>query len=151
MIKVVVFSMWACAVMLGAGYSTARLRDQALSPSAKATKEAPAETRKLKELNVPKIRGGVVRGYIVVQINYIVRSDRVNAGGAFSDAIVADEVFRYLYDDDSINFEHLEKYDIKKMTATLIGSINGRLKADAVVDFAVQEFNFLPSQQEKRL
>ena len=78
-------------------------------------------------------------------MNYSVRNSRIKGDTALSDAIASDETFQYLYNDETVNFDHLEKFDIKKMTSTLIGSINARLKTDAVVELAVQEFTFLPS------
>ena len=143
--KAVLLSLWACGIMLGAGYAASRVRERSAISAASVDKEAAAETRKLKELNVPKIRDGAVRGYIVVQMNYSVRNSRIKGDTALSDAIASDETFQYLYNDETVNFDHLEKLDIKKMTSTLIGSINARLKTDAVVELAVQEFTFLPS------
>jgi hypothetical protein len=64
--------------------------------------------------------------------------------------LVVDEAFRYLFNDDSIDFDNLKKYDLQKFTNTVIKNVNARLKADVVADLAIQEFTFMTSTDAKQ-
>ena len=65
------------------------------------------------------------------------------------DAFIVDEAFRYVYDDPSIDFDHLETFDLTKMTKALIKNVNARLGADVITDIGIQEFTFLTVAQAK--
>jgi hypothetical protein len=60
------------------------------------------------------------------------------------DSILVDEAFRYVYGDDTIDFDHLDRFDFAKMSKALVGAINARVKSDVVVDVGVQEFTYEP-------
>jgi hypothetical protein len=149
MIKAVVISSWACAVMLasqfGATYFT----------GTHAASKAPVvtvklETRKTGEINIPKIKDGIVRGYVVVRLNYVVDLAAVGAIRISPEIFLNDELFRYIYNDDSIDFDHLEKYDLKSLYASLITRVNERLKAKVVSDIGIQEFVFVPTAEARK-
>jgi len=66
------------------------------------------------------------------------------------EAILLDEAFRAIYSDGRLNFCHLEKYDLDRLTQDLIGRVRQRLSSDAVKDVIVQEFNFVSLSDLKR-
>ena len=149
MIKTVLISCWACVVVLASQYATGITLDNHVKK-----KDEPAvtrlETRKTKEINIPKIRGGVVKGYVVVQLNYVVDQAAAAKLNVSPDAFVSDELFKYIYADDTIDFDHLETYNLKALFATLIDSINKRLNAKVVTDLGVQEFSFMPNAETRK-
>ena len=107
------------------------------------------ETRKTKEINVPKIRDGVVKGYVVAQMSYVVNAASLAKSPLSPDSFVVDEIFKYLYDDESIDFEHLDKFDLRKMTSALAANINRRIGADAISEIGIQEFTFMTTSENK--
>ncbi len=107
------------------------------------------ETRKTRELNIPKIRNGAIQGYAVTQLSYVVDSVAEKKAGLPSDVFVADETFRLIYDDNSINFARLEKVDLNALARSLVKNVNARLNAEVVKDIAIQEFTFLPFPESK--
>jgi hypothetical protein len=100
------------------------------------------ETRKTHEINVPRIKDGAVKGYAVMLLSYTVDLAAVKAADMNPDPILVDEAFRYVYNDDTIDFDHLDRFDFAGMTRALIRSVNARVKSAALVDVAVQEFTY---------
>jgi hypothetical protein len=148
MIKIVFVACWAALVAISSGLAMTRVREQQArrSPETAAPK---LETRKTKEINVPKIRDGAVKGYVVAQLSYVVNAAAMDKAPLSPDSFVVDETFKYLYDDETIDFDRLDKFDLRKMTSTLIERINRRLKVDAVADIGIQEFTFMSTVESK--
>jgi len=150
MIKIILVGFWACLTTLAAGYATTHVREFLARPPAVVASTTTQDSRKTKEINVPKIRDGAVKGYIVVELSYIVDTNAMKKSPVPPDAFVVDEAFRYLYDDATIDVDHLETFDINKMTKTLVKNVNARMNVDAVVDMGIQEFTFLSAAQSKQ-
>lgn len=142
MIRLILIGVWASLITIASNYGALYFRQ------AYANKEAAApapvlETRKTKEINVPKVRDGVVKGYVVMQFSYIVDAAALKKAPLSPDAFVADAAFRYIYDDESIDFARLEKVDLHALAASIVKNVNARLKADVLTDIAFQEFTFM--------
>jgi len=150
MIKIILVGFWACLATLATGYAMTHVREVLARPPAVAASTTARDSRKTKEINVPKIRDGAVKGYVVVALSYIVDTDAIKKSPVPPDAFVVDEAFRYLYDDATIDVDHLETFDLGKMTKTLVKSVNARMSADVVVDMGIQEFTFLSATQAKQ-
>lgn len=149
MIRIILVGFWACLTTLAAGYAMSHLREAAAKPGIAAAAE-PRESKKTKQINVPKIRDGVVKGYIVAQLSYVVDSAAAKKSQVPPDAFVVDEAFRYIYNEKVVDFDHLDTFDLNKMTKTLIKNVNARLNAEVVVDMGIEEFTFLSDAQAKQ-
>jgi hypothetical protein len=150
MIKTLFVAVWSCLVMVGATFGASYvMKVKAEKESAKPA-ESAFETRKTRELNVPIIRDGVVKGYVVVQLNYVVDLEVAKTLQAPPEAFVIDETFQYIYGDDKIDFAHLDRIDIGKVTENLIQKINTRLRSNVITDMGVVEFNFLVNSENKK-
>ena len=148
MIRIVFVGFWASLIAISSGFALGHFREQqARRPVETATPKF--ETRKTKEINVPKIRDGIVRGYVVAQLSYVVNAAALEKSPLSPDSFVVDEIFKYLYDDESIDFDHLDKFDLKKMTAVLVENVNRRIRADAISDIGIQEFTFMATPESK--
>ncbi len=148
MIKTLVVGLWACLITLAAAYGVQRVM------LAKANAPPPVvssnlETRKSKEINVPVIRDGVVKGYVVAQFSYVVDLAVAKKLPVDPEPFVIDEAFRYLFDDDKIDFARLEKIDLDKMLQTLISRANARTKSTVIQDMGVIECNFVLNAEAK--
>ncbi len=148
MIKIVFVGFWAGLIAILSGFAMGHFREQQACRPIEAT-SVKFETRKTKEINVPKIRDGAVKGYVVVQLSYVVNISLLEKTSLSPDSFVVDEIFKYLYDDETIDFDHLDKFDLKTMTASLVGNINRRVKAEAVSDIGIQEFTFMATPEVK--
>jgi hypothetical protein len=102
------------------------------------------EARKTHEINVPRIKDGAIKGYAVMLLSYTVDLSALKTAAIAPDSILVDEAFRYVYNDDTIDFDHLDRFDFAKMSKALVGAINARVKSDVVIDVGVQEFTYEP-------
>ena len=142
MIKTLFVAMWTTAVLAGASFGATYVMKLPSTKAAKAEDQA-FETRKSRELNVPIIRDGGVKGYVVVQLNYVVDLAVAKKLPAPPEPFVIDETFQYIYGDDKIDFRHLDHVDIGAMTEALIQRVNTRMRANVITDMGVAEFYFL--------
>src|SRR5579863_3629044 len=148
MIKLVLIGVWACLMTVASSYATAYLQSMFAKTGVEQT--AAVESKKTKEIDIPKIRDGVLKGYVVTQFVYIVNSAALKKLSVQPDAFVVDEAFRTILNDDTIDFDNLQKYDLKKFASSVIKNVNARLKGDIVADLAIQEFTFLSSAEVKQ-
>ena len=141
MIRSIAVGLLACAAALageiGARQALVFSEQRAAGAVTRAT-----EARKTHEINVPRIKDGAVRGYAVMLLSYTVDLGAMRKAEMAPDSILVDEAFRYVYDDDSIDFDHLDRFDLAKMSKALIHSVNARVKGDVLVDVGVQEFTY---------
>jgi hypothetical protein len=124
---------------MGAGKVLAMRETHSATAASKAT-----EARKTHEINVPRIKDGVIKGYAVMLLSYSVDLNALKTAAMAPDSILVDEAFRYVYSDDTIDFDHLDRFDFAKMSKALVAAINARVKSDVVVDVGVQEFTYEP-------
>jgi hypothetical protein len=147
MIKTLFVAIWACLILIGASFGASYIV-KLKAGADKAKPEAAAfETRKSREVSVPIIRDGGVKGYVVVQLNYVVDLEAAKSLPAPPEAFVVDETFQFVYGDEKIDFSHLDKLDLGKMTETLIQRVNTRLRSNVITDMGIIECNFLVNSE----
>jgi hypothetical protein len=148
MIKAVLIGLAASAAAIAAEVGTDKVIAMRDARSASAASRA-TEARKTHEINVPRIKDGAVKGYAVMLLSYTVDLGALKAAAMAPDSILVDEAFRYVYNDDTIDFDHLDRFDLAKMSKALVRAVNARVKADAVVDVGVQEFTYAPISETR--
>jgi hypothetical protein len=143
MIKAIIFGLAATAAAIAAEAGTDKvlaLRDaRSAAPVTRAT-----EARKTHEINVPRIKDGAIKGYAVMLLSYTLDLNALRTAAMAPDSILVDEAFRYVYGDDTIDFDHLDRFDIAKMSEAVARAVNARVKSDVIVDVGVQEFTYAP-------
>jgi hypothetical protein len=150
MAKLVLIGVWACLMTLASSYAATYWKaNQAKLASAEQSSKS-VEYKKTKEFTVPKIFNGEIQGYIVAQLSYAVDLEVQKTITAPPEAFLLDEAFRYIYNDDSVDFNDLKKYDLQKMTKSLIQSVNVRLNGNLVKDVLIQEFNYMSRLDVKK-
>jgi hypothetical protein len=150
MIRIIMIGFWACLTTLAAGYAMTRVRAMEAQPGMLANVTLPFQLMKTKEINVPKIHDGVIKGYIVAQFSYVVDPAVAKTSPMPPEAFIVDEAFSNIFSDPTIDFDHLESFDLKKLTQALIKAVNARLKANVVTDIGIEEFTFLTTTQAKK-
>ena len=149
MIKLLAAGVWSCAVSLTASWAAASWRSQP-APAAAQAEVKDLELRKARPLNLPVVADGAVQGYVIAQFSFTIDKMATKQLPVSPEAILPDEAFRAIYSDGRLNFRHLEKYDLDRLTQDLIGRVRQRLSSDAVKDVIVQEFNFVSLSDLKR-
>ena len=140
MIKAVLIGLAAVAGVIAGEIGTDKVLGMREGRSTAAVAKA-TEARKTHEINVPRIKDGAVKGYAVMLLSYTVDLGALKTAAMAPDSILVDEAFRYVYDDDTIYFDHL---DVAKMSKAIASAVNERVKGDVVVDVGVQEFTYAP-------
>src|SRR5208283_5924757 len=105
-----------------AGEIGARQALAVYADTAKAAMPRATESRKTHEINVPHIKDGTVKGYAVMLLSYTLDLGALKKAAMAPDSILVDEAFRYVYDDDTIDFDHLDRFDFAKMAKSLTRS-----------------------------
>ena len=147
MIKTLILAIWCSAMVAAGGFGADYVMKLKAQHDAAKNDPVSLETRKTRELNVPIIRDGAVKGYVVVQLNYVVDLEVAKKLPAPPDPFVIDEMFQYIYGDEKIDFAHLDKLDLGKMTEALIQRVNTRMRANVITDMGVIECNFLVNSE----
>jgi len=141
-IRSVAAALIACAAAFAGGIGAREAIVLHEQGAAAATAPRATETRKTHEINVPRIKDGAVKGYAVMMLSYTVDVGAMKKAEMAPDSILVDEAFRYVYDDDTIDFDHLDRFDFARMSKELTRLVNARVKGDVVVDVGVQEFTY---------
>src|SRR5258707_15057313 len=58
-------------------------------------------------------------------------------------AFVTDEAFREIYSNGQVDFSHVEKYDLARLTDAIKTNVNQRLGTSLVHDILVLEINYI--------
>jgi hypothetical protein len=147
MIKAVLIGVAAVAAAIAGEVGADKVLAMRQARSAAAA--TATEARKTHEINVPRIKDGAVKGYAVMLLSYTVDLSALKTAAMAPDSILVDEAFRYVYDDDTIDFDHLDRFDFVKMSKALAQAVNARVKSDAVVDVGVLEFTYEPISETR--
>jgi hypothetical protein len=110
-----------------------------------AKKSDGIQRRKTAPINVPMISNGTVEGYIVAQFVYLADEGALREMSVPPDDFITDEAFRELYS-SNVDFNHLEKYDVERLTKALTEKINHRLEKDIIKAVLVAEFTYIPKR-----
>jgi hypothetical protein len=150
MVKLVLVGLWACLMTLGSSYGAAYWK---VAQARAAAGEHPGqniEFKKTKEFTVPKISDGTIQGYVIVELSYSLDTGAIKNANAPPEVFLLDEAFRYIYADDTIDFDNMKKYDLQKFTKNLVQSVNARMGGAIVKDVLIQEFNYMTKQDMKK-
>ena len=142
MIKAVFMALMAVAAVIAGEMGADKVL--AMRQTRSATVARATEARKTHEINVPRIKDGAVKGYAVMTLSYTVDLKALRTAAMAPDSILVDEAFRYVYNDDTIDFDHLDRFDLAKMSKAIAAAVNERVRSDVVVDVGVQEFTYAP-------
>ncbi len=146
MIRLIAICVWLIAATSLSVYVTATWKSTNVEDAALTKTSGAIQRKKTAPINVPMISNGNVEGYIVAQFVYLADETSLRELSVPADDFIADEAFRALYSSD-VDFKHLEKYDVDRLTKVLTEKINHRLAKDIIKDILVAEFTFVPARE----
>jgi hypothetical protein len=147
MIKFIVAGLWLCAVTLGAVYYSFQ------SSAATATPESPPpllgglDYLSTPVVSVPVLGKGGVAGYFLAKLVYTVEPTKLRKLSAPADAMIADELYTYLYANPAVNFAEVEALDIDALRKGVREAINKRVGEDLIHDVMVEQIDFLSKSE----
>jgi hypothetical protein len=148
MIKTISMGVWAIVVALIAGYMAATWNTGATVAQVRAeTKPSGLEYRHPAAITVPMISGGALRGYVVAKIVYTGDAAALRESPVDPEPFVLDEAFRHIYTDGKVEFDHLAKYNLDKITGDIKDAVNKRLGSNLIKDVLIGELNYVDKAQ----
>lgn len=103
-----------------------------------------SEIFKTKNVNIPVISQGEVKGYIVVQFGYRIEGDEAKKTSETAEMYILDEAINALYASTAKLGGQLERYQIQELTPALLKKVQERLSTTKITDLMLQEFTFVP-------
>jgi hypothetical protein len=150
MVKLIFVGVWACLITLASSYAASAWKASQEKAATAALAIPNVEYKKTKEFTVPKVADGAIQGYVIAELSYSLDPAAPKELAGPLETILLDEAFRYIYADDSIDFNNMKKYDLQKMTKTLAQNVNVRLNGSVVKDVTIQEFNYMTRADMKK-
>lgn len=142
--KVFLVGLWVAIVTLGSTCAAVYL---AVAPKPAETKEGVAlQLQKTRVMNVPILSDGRVQGFIVAQFGYTIDGNVLKKLPVTPEIFLLDEAFRTLYSDTSLDFKHLDRYNLNDLKKHLADATNSKLGADLVKEVLIQDFAFVNKQ-----
>ncbi len=145
MIRNLFVSIWILGLTLASAYfgATIPLGSKAHGP---AGEEGPAQIT-LKSMTVPVIANGAMQGYVLAQLTLVMKRDLLKTLPQPPDLVLADYVFKTLYAEEQVDFKHLTKQDLDKLSKSILESVNARAGAPLVENVFLQELHYLNKQE----
>ncbi len=151
LLKTTALGLWAVVVALVAGYLAATWNTGATVDIVRAeAKPTGIEYRHPEAITVPMISEGKLAGYVVAKVVFTADAAALRASPIDPQPFVIDEAFRHIYTDGKVEFDHLAKYNLDKITGDIKDAVNKRLGTDLIKDVLVDELNYVDSEQLKK-
>jgi hypothetical protein len=148
--KVFFVGLWIAAVTLASTCAAAYMAMGHKPAGTEQTPSASLQLQKTRVINVPMIADGAVQGFIVAQFGFTIDPAELKQLSVPPEVFLLDEAFRAIYSDSKLDFKHLEKYDVNKLTGHLVQATNDRLGAKLIKDVLIQDFTFVPKQDNDK-
>ena len=145
MIRSLLASVWIVSVTLAAAYFGHTM--QSSRPAPVAEQDAKASTTvKIKSMTVPVIAGGALQGYVLTELSISAKSDLLKTLPQPPELLLSDEVFKTLYAEEQVDFKHIEKTDLAKLSQKIRDNINSRAGAVIAEDVFIQELHYMSKE-----
>ncbi|WP_205789863.1 hypothetical protein [Microvirga makkahensis] len=142
MIRNVIAGFWVCAVTLGSCYAAVTWM-VGRAPAEEKPHYEGLQYKKIPPINIPIIADGAVQGYVVASLVFTADSRTLREISVPPDSFIQDEVFRYVYSDETLDFRRLSRYNVNGMIGNVRDRINKRLGAEIVKEILIENFNFV--------
>ena len=145
-----ILALWVSAITALASHTASHWQSaRSVAPNAESAPQI-FEYRKTRVINVPVVAEGALLGYVIVQFLYGVNIKAAEKLNVSPDAFIMDDAFRTLYGDPSLDFRHLEKYDMSGLTTRIKSMVNDKLGQGLVKEVLIQDFSYMPKDQSPR-
>ncbi|WP_319773799.1 hypothetical protein [Breoghania sp.] len=146
MFRGILIGIWMAAVTAGSSYGAVYWMTQynGIDPAAAVIDGLDYE--KTRAINVPMIANGRLQGYVVAQFVFTADAASLARLSVPPHPFVVDEAFRLLYEDRSLDFQHLERYDLESLTSQIREKVNARMNGELIHDVLVEEFNYFSKE-----
>ena len=144
MLKLALAGVWVAAMTGGAAYVTATVDFGGDSVAAGAVEEdAGAEDISTEMTSVPLVRGGVIVGYVIIQLSF--QADRLLLEKLKIEPkpYLVDAAFRTIYGAREVDFTRLRPGDMDLLTDGITRAANDRIGGKLVRQVLIQQLNYV--------
>ena len=143
MLKLIAIGLWVAGVTATAAYVSAGYMTGGSHQSAGPEDYKGLEQLKTEMTSVPMIRGGVITGYVVIQLTFAADIGKLEELKLEPQPFLVDAAFRAIYDSPETNFAKLKPADIDKLTAKIAAEANRRIGTELVKHVLIQQLNYV--------
>jgi hypothetical protein len=143
MLKLIAIGLWVAGVTATAAYVSAGYMAEGPHQSAGQEDYKGLEQLKTEMTSVPMIRGGVITGYVVIQLTFAADIGKLEELKLEPQPFLVDAAFRAIYDSPETNFAKLKPADIDKLTAKIAAEANQRIGTELVKHVLIQQLNYV--------
>lgn len=147
--KLLMTGLWVVLVALGSAYGVALCGSAGSDPAKAAAAPLMLQTQKTRVINVPVVAGGAVRGFVAAQFVFTQDGNLAKTLQIPPDVYLLDEAFRALYSDTALDPQHIERYDLKRLTAELVKAVNARLGVPLIKDVLIENLSYIDKDAGK--
>ncbi|MGO9486030.1 MAG: hypothetical protein ACLPX9_15830 [Rhodomicrobium sp.] len=146
MTRTIFVSIWILSVTLASAYMGATLQLRSTAHSSEPVDDGPALIT-LKSMTVPVIANGEMQGYVLADMTLSLKRDLLKTMPQPPDLVVSDAVFKTVYAEEQVDFRHLKKQDLGKLSKSIAESVNAKAGVPVVENVLIQELHYLSKQE----
>ncbi|MFY9643017.1 MAG: hypothetical protein WAK07_19270 [Rhodomicrobium sp.] len=146
MMRNLAVSIWILCLTLGFAYFGAKMQREPAAANSQPAADAPTLIA-LKAMTVPVIANGAMQGYVLAQISVSATPEALKTLPQPADVLIADSVFNTLYAEEQVDFKHLRKQDLSKLSNKILENINAKTGVPLASGVFIQELHYLSKQE----
>ncbi|MBI1867120.1 MAG: flagellar basal body-associated protein FliL [Methylocystis sp.] len=150
MTRLLMIGLWVCIVTLASTYGGAYWKTPRLTATASGEHFEKLDIKKVKPITVPIISDGSLKGYVSAEFSYLMDASAKQPASLETESYFMDEAFRRIYADNSLDFHHIEKFDLNALTKEITQHVNERLGVPLLKETLVKNFTFVPKEDMPR-
>ena len=139
-------SIWILCLTLGFAYFGSKMQREPAAANSQPAADAPTLIA-LKAMTVPVIANGAMQGYVLAQISVSATPEALKTLPQPADVLIADSVFNTLYAEEQVDFKHLQKQDLSKLSNKILENINAKAGVPLASGVFIQELHYLSKQE----
>ena len=142
MLKLVAVGIWVILVTAGATFASVYLgSSKSADPNEK--RDAGVEELTSEMTSIPVMRDGDIIGYLILQLSFAADKAILDQKKLDPMPFMKDAAFRVIFASTDVDFRHLKKDDLDRLTTSVAREANSRIGAELVRNVLLQQFNFV--------
>ncbi len=145
MFRIIGLGIWIILVTSCATLASVYFWSDTTGDGSQAT-DAGVEELVSEMTSIPVMRNGDISGYVILQLSFA--ADKVLLGEKKLDPMpfLRDAAFRVLFTSVDIDFRHIRKDQLDRLTSEVAREANVRIGAELVRNVLLQQFNFVKKE-----
>jgi hypothetical protein len=147
-IRNLIVSIWIAGLTLASAYFGSQMQ-RGMAGADQAGSATPPTSIVLKSITVPVIASGAIQGYVLTQITVSTKTALLKSVPQPAELALSDAVFKTIYAEDQIDFQHLKKQDLSKLSKKIVDTINIKAGAPLAEEVFIQELHYISKRGDR--